>query len=193
MIPKFVIHLFSGGLDSTVLLYDLLKQGCQVHCLLFDYGQKHRRELSMAVGHCERWQQIPRSRLEIPPLMGSKLTDGKASSVVVPNRNAVMLSYAVSMASAIRADCVTYACNADDAAEFPDCRPEFVAALNAAVKAAELKVEICAPYIGLTKKQIVEIGRGLGVKFENTYSCYEGGFEPCGKCQACEKRKAALA
>lgn len=192
MLPKFVVHLLSGGLDSTVQLYDLLSQNCQVHCLLIDYGQKHRRELNFAFRTCVKLN-VQQSRLEIPALVGSRLTDGRSTSVVVPNRNAVLLSYAVSMAVVARAESVTYACNADDSAEFPDCRPAFVAALNAAVKAAELPVEICAPYIGNTKRQIVKIGESLSVPFEDTYSCYEGGFEPCGQCGACLKRKAAFA
>lgn len=191
MLPKFVVHLLSGGLDSTVLLYDLLQQQCQVHCILIDYGQKHcRKELGVASMICERLK-VPRSRIDIPPLLGSRLTDGRCS-FVVPNRNMVMLSLAVSIAADQEADSVTYACNKDDHEVFADCRPDFVAAMNVAVRAAGVRVEVCAPYIEMTKRQIVDKGHKLHVPLNQTWSCYEAGPLPCGTCPACIKRHEAM-
>lgn len=183
---KTIVHLLSGGLDSTVLLYDLVNQGHQVHCVLFRYGQKHEQELTFAKGHCRR-VGVLFTTIELPQLRGSELTDG-SGSFVVPFRNAVMLSVAANIASAARADCVTYACNADDQAGFQDCRPEFVARMNAILS----PVEVCAPYIGKTKREIVEMGRRLSVPIHDTWSCYRGGANPCGTCPACIKRTEAL-
>lgn len=189
MQPKFIILLLSGGLDSTVLLYWLLNKGFRVHCVLFDYGQRHQTELNYAKAHCRKTESLF-TILSIPTLNGSKLTDG-SDSWVVPNRNAVMLSMAVNLAVVAKADSVAYACNADDQADFPDCRPKFLEAFNTASILAT-GIEVTAPFMDITKRQIVEIGRGLGVDMSETWSCYAGGNEPCGKCPACLKREAAL-
>lgn len=200
MIPKNVILLLSGGLDSTVLLYDLLSQGCNVHCVLFNYGQRHsNRELSAATSlltemnyyrRLAQMQEVLWSEIRLPRLNGSSLTDGTGSKVV-PNRNAVLLSVSVSIAVQAKAESVVYACNKDDEKDFPDCRKEFV---NAICSASMLGagVEICAPYIDLSKREIVQIGRRLDVPLEKTWSCYSGGFAPCGACDACIKRMEAM-
>lgn len=187
---KTIIHLLSGGLDSTVLLYDLVQQGHNVHCALFRYGQKHAQELSFAMGHCRRLGLLF-TTLEVPNLRGSQLTDG-SGSFVVPNRNAILLSIAANLAEAARAEAVTYGCNADDSGMFPDCRPDFVARMNDMLKSAGSMVEVCAPYITRTKRQIVAIGRNLNVPMYDTWSCYMGGANHCGTCPACIKREEAL-
>lgn len=188
--PKFIVHLLSGGLDSTVMLYDLVGQQCKVHCLLFEYGQRHVQELIFAKGHCRRLN-VPFTTLSIPQLLGSELTDG-TGSVVVPFRNPIMLSLAVNFAAAIGADCVTIGCNLDDKA-FPDCRWEVMDALNHAIKLSRLTIEICAPYIQKRKWEIGGLGQELGVQLWDTWSCYKGGDKPCGECDACKKRQFALA
>ncbi len=187
---KSIIHLLSGGLDSVVMLYDLVDQGHLVHCVLFRYGQNHEQELTFAKGHCRRLG-LTFTTIDLPRLRGSSLT-GDSGSVVVPNRNAIMLSVAVNIACAANAECVTFASNLDDAAGFPDCRPEFVSAFNAAVKAAQINVEVCAPYNAISKREIVQIGRRLNVPIWDTWSCYQGGSDPCGTCSACEKRAKAM-
>lgn len=185
-----IVHLLSGGIDSVVLLYDLIKQGEIVHCLMIDYKQLHVQELTMAKLHCHRLG-ILFTVLEIPQLKGSTLTDG-SGSVIVPNRNAIMLSLAVNVAVVADAEIITFAANKDDEEIFPDCRWPFMVALNKAVKEAGYSVEICAPYIGKTKAWIVNNGRNLGVNFSETWSCYRGGLNPCGECEACKKRALAL-
>lgn len=190
MIKKTVLHLLSGGLDSTVLLYDLVKQGHNVHAVLFDYGQTHVEELNFAAEHCDRLD-IKMSTLKLPRLRGSMLTDG-VGTYVVPNRNAVLLSVACNLAVIAKAESVTFGSNRDDAKEFPDCRRPFVEAFNLAIKAAKVDVEVCAPYIEKTKSEIAAIGRKLGVPMNRTWSCYSPGSTPCGNCPACVKRTAAF-
>lgn len=112
MLPKTIIHLLSGGLDSVTMLYDLHGKGERVHALLFDYGQKHVQELTWAKHHCQRLG-IMFTTIDLPALRGSELTDG-TGGVVVPNRNCILLSLAVNLAISAGADTVTYACNADD-------------------------------------------------------------------------------
>lgn len=190
MIPKTVIHLLSGGLDSTVLLYDLVDQGHLVHAVAVDYGQAHNRELTFCAEHCERLE-VKMTTLHIPRLRGSQLTDG-TGSFVVPNRNASLLSLACNIASVAFAESVTFGSNLDDAVGFPDCRPEFVDAFNRMLRVGGMNVEVCAPYVHQTKREIVQIGRRLSVPMHRTWSCYLGSKEPCGACPACLKRSAAL-
>ena len=189
---KPVVLLLSGGLDSTVLLFDLIQQNCSVHCVLFDYGQTHaNRELPIARWFCSL-TGTPFTEIKIPKLGGSILTDGLGTKVV-PNRNAIFISIAISIAAKATAEAVCFACNKDDSSDFPDCRREFVKAMNEASKASGSNVEVCAPYIDLTKREIVGIGKRFGVPMNETWSCYQGDPKECGVCDACIKRTEALA
>ena len=196
------IHLFSGGLDSTVMLYDLLDQGNKVHCLLFDYGQRHSKELSFAASTCEKLS-VPYDRIHLPSALfvRSSLTAGKVQRVdelnggvtVVPNRNMVLISMAASWALSHGGTAVSWAANADDAEHYPDCRGEYLTHLNRTLRICDSRrMEVHAPYIVRTKRAVVEIGRRLKVPFEETWSCYAGGDEPCGVCGACKVRAEAM-
>lgn len=186
MIPKTIIHLLSGGLDSTTLLYDLKQQGHSIHCLLCDYKQRHVQELTFARFHCNRLG-ILFTTIELPALHG--LTE---TSWIVPNRNAILLSIAVNVAANANADTVTIACNRDDSDYFPDCRKLFLDSINTAVKAAGYDIEICAPYLDWTKARIGGLAQEMGVPIHQIWTCYRGGSEPCGECPACLKLKAAF-
>lgn len=190
MKPKTIVHLLSGGLDSVVMLYDLIGQGRKVHCVLFDYKQRHVQELEFAKLHCRRLGVLY-TVITLPQLSGSELTDG-SGSVVVPNRNAILLSLAVNMAVAAGAESVTFAANKDDEAGFPDCRMAFIQAFNLMLLNAEIHVEVCAPYLDKSKAWIAALGQEIGVRISDTWSCYRGGEKPCGECPACQKRNAAL-
>lgn len=183
------VLLLSGGLDSVTLLYKLIADGWRVHCLLFDYGQKHSQELLFAKGHCSR-MRVDFSTITLPPLMGSTLTDG-TGSCVVPDRNAVMLSYAANYAEATGGDWIMIGCNADDDEMFPDCRVGFIAAFNSMLEQAGLRVRVGAPFNQLRKWQIGDLARQLGVPTYETWSCYMGGMIHCGSCSACVQRAKA--
>jgi 7-cyano-7-deazaguanine synthase len=172
------------------MLYDLHAQGCKIHCCLFDYKQRHVQELQWAKHHCQRLGVLY-TTIELPQLRGSTLTDG-SGGVVVPCRNPIMLSLAVNLAVSAGAEAVTFAANKDDEAGFPDCRMAFVQLFNTMLTTAEIQVEVCAPYLHKPKWWIAALGQELGVKFNETWSCYHGGAVPCGECAACKKREAAL-
>lgn len=195
MIPKPVVLLLSGGLDSVALAYDLKSQGCIIHAILFDYGQVHRKELTCALAHVAKLN-IKHTYIQLHRINGlfahSSLTDGKGG-VVVPNRNSVFCHIAASIAVSAGAESVAIGCNKDDQREFPDCRWDWVEAMNATLKASEIPVEIVAPYIGLTKYQIVRRAKELGVDLKTVWWCYSDGQKPCGKCLACKKMRKACA
>ena len=180
------ILLLSGGLDSTTLLYDLRRSGMIVMCLLVDYGQRHVQELTFAKAHCHRLGAIY-TTMRIPMLGINEV------SWVVPNRNAILISLAVSEAIRTWTTSVHIGCNADDAEGFPDCSLDFIAAMNAANHAAQVDVEVLAPYIRKRKREIASTAKDLGVPPHEIWTCYRGGATPCGECPACLKLKAALA
>lgn len=187
MIPKTIIHLLSGGLDSVTMLYDLKAQGHSVHCVLFDYKQSHVQELTFAKGHCLRLGVLY-TTMELPALGG--LND---QSWIVPNRNAILLSLAVNLAVQAGADTVTIGCNKDDESGFPDCRMAFLQLFNTMLKTAEITVEVCAPYLNWPKWKIGGLAREMGISQSDIWTCYRGGPTPCGECPACKKLKIALA
>ena len=184
----------SGGLDSTVLAYDLVSRGVDVGSISFHYGQSHKRELDAA----SRISTLLGMRHQVcdfsgaMPRGGSSLTVGDGSPVVA-NRNATMLSLAVAYASGIGFKEVYYCPTSEDYDLFPDCRPQFVSVYNRMLEVSECEVRVIAPYITLSKTEIVKIGRRLDVPFSETWSCYVGGEKPCGECLACKTREEALA
>lgn len=186
MIPKKIIHLLSGGLDSVTMLYDLKDHGHSVHALMFDYGQKHKRELEWAKTHAIRCGVLHTIK-KLPDLGG--LTD---ENWIIPNRNAIFLSMAVNLASHSGADTVTIGCNSEDAEYFPDCRKEFIDAMNKSVSAAGYRVEICAPYMNKSKAWIGGLAQQMGVNPNEIWTCYRGEDQPCGQCPACKKLESAL-
>ena len=193
------IHLLSGGLDSTVLLYDLLDQGHKSHCILYDYGQRHIKELGFAEATCAKLG-VTYDKIVLPPQLfeRSALTTGAESLVgqptIVPNRNMVLISMAASYALSHGCTAVSCAINSDDAEVYPDCRAEFIKHLNFALRCCHTRrMEVHVPYIVRTKAKVVEIGRRLNVPLGETWSCYAGGDEPCGQCGACQVRLKAIA
>jgi 7-cyano-7-deazaguanine synthase len=168
------------------MLHDLVGQGHLVHALLFDYQQRHKRELEWAKHHADRLG-VQYTVMELPALGGLN-----QHSWIVPNRNAVFLSLAVNLACKASADTITIGCNAEDADYFPDCRKPFIDAMNSAVRAAGYNVEICAPYLDKSKAWIGGLAQHMGVIPREIWTCYQGGAEPCGECPACKKLASAI-
>lgn len=195
------VLLFSGGIDSTTLLYELRAQGHEVWTLFCDYGQSHYRQERRTAEAIARDLAVPHYNAHLPRdlFAGSQLTgadEGRLGpgGVQVPNRNMTMIALAGSVAERYRLDHVAVACHADDHALFPDCRPPFLRAADDALRAAtEHRVTLLRPYAHITKDQIVARAHQLGVPLERTYSCYRGGTYHCGECLACKERDRALA
>src|SRR3990167_1076519 len=183
------IIIFSGGMDSTTLLYKLLKEGKEVQALSFDYGQRHLKELDFAKVTCEKLG-VPHKRVNLSflkeLLYNSALTgdidipeghyeDESMKLTVVPNRNMIMASIAIGYAVNVNADEVALGVHAGDHAIYPDCRPEFVFALRKIAEIANFKpIEIYAPFLFIDKGDIAILGKELGVDYSNTWTCYKG-------------------
>jgi 7-cyano-7-deazaguanine synthase len=113
---------------------------------------------------------------------------------VVPNRNMILLSLAIARAISIGSTKVFYGAHAGDHAIYPDCRPEFVRSMQTAAALCDWKqVDILAPYSDRTKVEILKRGMECGTPYAETWTCYVGGAEPCGKCGSCQERAEAFA
>lgn len=205
-----IVIIFSGGMDSGTLLWDLytIAPWREIHALTFDYGQRHKREIECAKRFIKECDNVTHKVISLDVLNDvapSCLTqpsmevphgayDGdNMRTTVVPNRNMVMLSLAISYAIGIGAGNVYYGAHAGDHTIYPDCRPEFVDAMNIVSKLCDWSpVEIIAPYLNYTKGQIAELGVSIGVPYELTHTCYEGSYPPCGKCGSCVERAEAF-
>lgn len=218
---KRVCLIYSGGLDSTVLLYNLLSEGKKVSCLSFNYGQKHAKELLSARSISNITKQ-KHFLFYIPTLLvrcndftlhteslftGSSQTDSQVGvpeghyaeasmkKTIVPNRNMIMLSLAAAYCTSRSIRSLYYAAHSGDHAIYPDCRPAFVGLMRAALQDAEWEdrsVKLEAPFLTETKASLVTLGRSLNVPFERTWSCYQGGERHCGRCGTCTERKEAF-
>ena len=201
------VLIYSGGVDSTVLLAHLRAEGREVHCLSVDYGQRHRRELEAARAICAHYGVDHRlaDLRALAPLFGSNALTGGVTvpeghyeeesmkATVVPNRNMLLISVATAWAVSLRAESIAYGAHGGDHAIYPDCRPEFAEALDRAVRLADWhEVRLERPFVKMDKAGIVRRGRELEVPFGLTWSCYVGGERHCGRCGTCVERKEAF-
>lgn len=211
--------LFSGGLDSTTCLARAVAQygADEVLALSVSYGQKHTKEIDaakqIAAHYGVKLQTLDLAQIfadsdcsllkgsseEIPTESYAEQlakTEGKPVSTYVPFRNGLFLSSAASIALSHGCEVILYGAHADDAAgnAYPDCSSDFNDAINRAIwlgSGEQLRVE--APFVGKTKADVVAEGLRLQAPYHLTWSCYEGGARPCGKCGTCRDRAAAFA
>ena len=194
-------------MDSITLLYD--RKDEIALGISFDYGSNHNaREIPFAKMHCERLgikhitinldfmhQYFKSSLLDgAEAIPEGHYADDNMKSTVVPFRNGIMLAIAIGIAESNNLDQVFIANHGGDHTIYPDCRPEFINAIDAAATAGTYNnVKVIAPYTKITKSDIARIGKRLGIDYAETWSCYKGGEVHCGKCCTCVERKEALA
>ena len=202
------VLIYSGGLDSTVLLFDLLKEGHEVKALSVNYGQRHVRELEGASTICANAGVEHRvaDLRSIQSLFGANSLTAHQHSIpeghyaeetmkatVVPNRNMILLSVAAAWAITEKAECISYAAHGGDHAIYPDCRNEFADAMDAALRLADWhEVYLNRPFVNLSKADIVKLGSKVRAPLAHTWSCYKGGNVHCGRCGTCVERREAF-
>ncbi|HIK29779.1 MAG TPA: 7-cyano-7-deazaguanine synthase QueC [Oscillatoriales cyanobacterium M4454_W2019_049] len=210
------VILLSGGLDSSTVLYQAKADGCDCYAISFDYQQRHRRELDAArsIAQLAGVAEHRVVNFDLTLWGGSALTDNALDLpgdrtlaemsanipiTYVPARNTIFLSFALAYAEAIAAERVYIGVNALDYSGYPDCRPDYIAAMEEVFRLGTKQgregkaIEIVAPLLHLKKTEIVELGDRLGVPWAQTWSCYAGGEVPCGVCDACLLRQTAFA
>lgn len=189
------VVLFSGGLDSTVILNHALSAGFDPIALSFDYGQRHNYELTCASRIAALLEVDHRIQSIDLSFTGARLlnSDGeRAGNMYVPGRNTVFLAYALSLCESVGAKHIFMGANADDLAGYPDCRPAYIEAFQTLANIT-CDVKIHAPLMHMHKSEIVRYGVELGVDFEMTSSCYAPlPGAPCAICDACVLRTEAL-
>lgn len=207
---KNAVVLLSGGLDSTTTLAYAIDQGFACYCISFDYGQRHNSELEFARRTALKFGAREHFVFNLPlgKIGGSALTDssiqvptsGVGSDIpvtYVPARNITFLSIALGYAEVKQAQDIFIGVSAVDYSNYPDCRPEFIAAFEKTVNlATKIGVEsglikIHTPIIALTKAQTIQLGTQLGVDYSETVSCYQLTNDglACGSCDSCLLRK----
>ena len=206
------VMVFSGGLDSTILLYKLVNDyGTEnVNDLTFDYGQRNDYELTLAKRTCKILgvEQkvvdlsflgelvspvsclIKDSAIDTPTDL-EVIAKNKVPTTYVPYRNAIMASIAFSYAEVIEANEIYFALLRCDKFSPWDCSDQFRRAMNTVSKANRTKdIVFLAPFINKTKAAAIIIGKTLRVPFEDTWTCYKNPVlgKACKKCEACVQR-----
>ena len=198
--------IYSGGLDSTTMLYEYLADIALA--VSFDYGSNHNaREIECARWHCQRLgvEHIVIPLAFMPRYFISSLlqgadavpdgeyNDSNMRSTVVPFRNGLMLSIAAGLAESRGLKHVMMANHGGDHAIYPDCRPGFVSAMDKAIREGTYDgITLLTPYTLISKADIARRGAALGIDYSTTWSCYRGGDKHCGTCGTCRERKEAL-
>lgn len=215
-----IFMCYSGGLDSTVLLHHLIHEGHEVRPVIFDYGQKHYAEVEHAMARATALntqglipgfnvlslesifeQFVIASRLEKNLNVGALLgagpvpdgyyTDAVMKSTIVPNRNMILASIVAGLTVSRGYEGIAVGVHAGDHAIYPDCKPDFWAAMQRAFSLACDLVTL-TPFITKTKADIVRLGASIHVPFRETYSCYKGSELHCGLCGTCTERREAF-
>ena len=204
------VVIYSGGMDSFTLLQQVLQNSDvnSVYPLTFDYGQRHKKELLFAEAVCAELglkHHVIDLKAITPLLQGSALTsdipvpeghyeDESMKATFVPNRNMILLSLAIGYADSIKSQAVYYGAHAGDHAIYPDCRSEFVKKMDDVARIANYQaIEIKAPYLSMSKAEILKIGLNLGLDYSQTWTCYNGREKACGRCGSCVERLEAFA
>lgn len=207
-----VVAIVSGGLDSVTLAYHLSDQGYDPVLISYDYGQRHSKELDFAK-LCAQRLNVKHHLVDLKVLTSLMSTSSLTSDdievpdghyaeetmkvTVVPNRNAIMINVATALAVSENYSFVATGVHGGDHFIYPDCRPEFIKSQTETLKLANAdfiatEFEVLAPFVNISKANIVSIGHAIGVPWLETWSCYKGGDIHCGSCGTCFERREAF-
>ncbi|RLF44308.1 MAG: 7-cyano-7-deazaguanine synthase QueC [Thermoplasmata archaeon] len=198
------VCLLSGGMDSCVSAFVAKNEGYTIYALTFNYGQRNRREIECAkeIAKALEAKEHLIINADLRSIGGSALTGDmeipeKGEGIpptYVPARNTIFLAYALAYAEARNADAIFIGANAIDYSGYPDCRAEYIQAMQKVANIGTKRgvegksIKIIAPLINLSKAEIVKKGVELGAPFEKTWSCYRETEKACGRCDSCRLR-----
>lgn len=218
IMDKKILVLLSGGLDSATCLARAVEEvgTYNVIALSSNYGQKHSKEALYAQKIAD-YYMVKRIVINLEDIMqysdcsllkhskkdikngdyGEQIRErnGKPVETYVPFRNGLFLSVAAAIGLSLGVQEIWYGAHADDAAgsAYPDCSVAFVESMNAAIMEGTAdQIKVVAPYCTVNKADVVRDGLRMGVPYEMTWSCYNGGDHPCGKCGTCIDRQKAF-
>ncbi|MBN2301807.1 MAG: 7-cyano-7-deazaguanine synthase QueC [Lentisphaerae bacterium] len=212
---KRAIVLLSGGIDSTTLLYFAKRHENvdELYALTFDYGQKHAREIEMALWQAQsarvtahrvvkigalgeltgKMSALTGNGMAVPDLAAIKEADRSQPQTYVPNRNMVLLALSAAYAETEGILDIYYGAQRQDKYGYWDCTGEFVAGMNEVFALNHREpVVVHAPFVDMRKSEVVKIGLELGVDYSHTWTCYRGTDVPCGTCPSCVERINAM-
>jgi len=198
--------IYSGGLDSTVLLHRYKEDIAT--CVYFNYGSNHyKKEIVSAKSNCDQID-IPLVEIDLTAsfkhIKSGLLNDADSipdghyedetmKDTVVPFRNGIMLSIAAGITESMKLDTVFIANHAGDHVIYPDCRWAFIDSISIAISLGTYtNIKIESPFCNLTKRGIARRGHSMGINLSRTWSCYKGGDIHCGTCGTCVERKEAM-
>ena len=212
MIEQTTIALLSGGIDSATAACIAMEDGHRVIGLSFDYGQRHLKELQAAEALAKdlNLEDHITIKIDLSSWGGSSLTDtsqiiptkgiqkNTIPNTYVPGRNTIFVAIGLSLAEARGANRIALGINAMDYSGYPDCRPDYLDAyqelanLSSRVGRDGKGIKLWAPLLDWEKTKIFKEALRLKIPIEKTWSCYQGGSKPCGKCDSCRIRDTAL-
>ena len=212
MIEQTTIALLSGGIDSATAACIAMEDGHRVIGLSFDYGQRHLKELQAANALAKdlNLEDHITIKIDLSSWGGSSLTDtsqiiptkgiqkNTIPNTYVPGRNTIFVAIGLSLAEARGANRIALGINAMDYSGYPDCRPDYLEAyqelanLSSRVGRDGKGIKLWAPLLNWEKTKIFKEALRLKIPIEKTWSCYQGGIKPCGKCDSCRIRDTAL-
>lgn len=209
---KKVLCVYSGGMDSTVLLHHCIKEYDEISAITFNYNQRHNKELDYATEYFQllktvnyklkehiflnldlnlKSSSITNTEMELPTM--SEIIGHPQPSSYVPNRNMTMLSVAAGIAEAYQIQNIVYGAVAVDNFSYWDCTQEFLDGINNILHLNRMNnITVHAPILMKSKKDIIIYGQSLGVDFAKTWTCYAGKDKACGVCPSCSSRIAGF-
>ncbi len=210
-----VVLGMSGGMDSATLLALLIKQNWkQIHCCTFDYGSTHNKYENQASAkiiehYIRQGAPIQKHFIDLKQAMsdfssnlllacGQEIPEGRyqeesMKKTIVPGRNLIFAAIMAGLAESVGASAIALAVHSGDHAIYPDCRPEFIKALDSVIYlSSNRKVKVIAPFLNQDKADILRVGIRLQVPYNLTRSCYKNQDTSCGKCGTCIERLEAF-
>jgi len=186
-----VVVLASGGFDSSVMLYFLIKKELTVYPLFVNYGQPYYAQEKQAIQKICKYLRLNLEEVEVSNISQLNLSDKNG---FFPCRNAYLLLLGTIYASKIRANLLSMGIIKPTATEaYPDTSKSFLQDMQKVIdNSVKSKIKLFLPFINLSKNEILVFAYKNKFPFELTYSCYKGKAKPCGKCAGCRGRLDAF-